>query len=547
MGFRAVVLLRVVLLFSCGNLCAATQNWFNLNNNETLDQIPQENVTTSLQLPGSPQTTDDQSNETELRGLVRPPVIYQLRTYQLRSPAISKKKLPQPPVRQMQTIEHLMRSKAGKPTSEQLQSGETDHAQELLKLPVQSPDLNSPVKQESKVLVKFEQRVPVPADSVSVHCSEEEVTVWVKQNFLGNSQLIHPSDLTLGGCAAIKTTDQVLEFQTELQGCGSTMTTTEEKLIYTFSLIYAPTPIGKTLILKTNPAEVVIECHYQRKHYVSSDALRPTWKLFASDMLAEQQLHFSLHLMTEDWQSQRASSVYWLNDVMHIEASVLQGHHVPLRVYADSCVATAYPNPNSYPQYHFISNHGCLTDAKLTGAKSYFMQRSQEDKLHFQLKAFRFYHDHRNSLYITCYLKATPIYTPITSQHKACSFLTEANRWVASDGDNKVCSCCETSCSEQRGKRSLAADADLQWEGMAALGPILLEENILEEQLTELSELPPEPVSLPHTQAVIQAVSYPSVALLCGVGAVLAVVLLVFTYAVTCHRLRKRTGHVVCT
>lgn len=41
----------------------------------------------------------------------------------------------------------------------------------------------------------------------------------------------------------------------------------------------------------------------------------------------------------------------------------------------------------------------CLTDPKLTaGAKSYFMQRSQEDKLNFLLKAFRFHQDHRNSV-----------------------------------------------------------------------------------------------------------------------------------------------------
>lgn len=31
---------------------------------------------------------------------------------------------------------------------------------------------------------------------------------------------------------------------------------------------------------------------------MSSGALRPTWKPFASDMLAEQGLHFSLRLMT---------------------------------------------------------------------------------------------------------------------------------------------------------------------------------------------------------------------------------------------------------
>lgn len=41
--------------------------------------------------------------------------------------------------------------------------------------------------------------------------------------FLGNGQLISPSDLTLGGCAALHTADHVLQFQTELQGCGGTL------------------------------------------------------------------------------------------------------------------------------------------------------------------------------------------------------------------------------------------------------------------------------------------------------------------------------------
>lgn len=38
----------------------------------------------------------------------------------------------------------------------------------------------------------------------------------------------------------------------------------EDALTYSFSLVYSPTPIANTVILKTNPAEVVIECHYQR-------------------------------------------------------------------------------------------------------------------------------------------------------------------------------------------------------------------------------------------------------------------------------------------
>ncbi|XP_041822243.1 zona pellucida sperm-binding protein 3-like [Chelmon rostratus] len=543
MGFREAVLFVFVFLLSGGNLCAATQNWSNSSTNETLNRTSQEQEASVRELPRPPQPTDHRSNRTEHGDPVGFPVSYRLKIYQLR-----KKKPLQPLAERTPTVQNLQGSEAGELTSEQLEPRETAPAPELLKLPIQGPDLNPPVRQESKVLVTFEPRVPAPAVSAAVRCGDAEVTVEVKRNFLGNGQLIRPSDLTLGGCAALDTADHVLQFQTALQSCGSTLTMTDEALIYSFSLMYSPRPIGNTVILKTNPAEVVIECHYRRRLYVSSAAVRPAWTPFASDALAEQQLRFSLRLVTENWQSQRPSSVYFLSDVMHIEAAVLQGHHVPLRVYVDSCVATVTPDPGSLPRYPFISNHGCLSDAKLTGAKSYFMQRSQEDKLHFQLKAFRFHQDHRNSVYITCRLKATSVSVPIDPQHKACSFLTEANRWVASGGDNKVCSCCETSCSEQRRQRRLAADAvdslpaDLDWEGTAALGPILVEEKVLEE---ELSELRPGPLVQIHK--VTQAASYTSIALLCGVGAALAVVLLVFMGAVICSRLHKPTGHAVCT
>uniref|UniRef100_A0A665TBA8 Zona pellucida sperm-binding protein 3 n=1 Tax=Echeneis naucrates TaxID=173247 RepID=A0A665TBA8_ECHNA len=536
MGFRQPVLLGFVLLFSCVNLCVASQNWFNLSTNEMLNQIPHEADTAGTQLPRSPQTRDHQSNWTEEGDLVRSPLSYRLRSYQLRNPAVSK----QNPV-QEQTFQNPENSKATALTSEQQEPEEAvlDWGQEL----------NPSVKQESKVLVKLEQRVPVPAESVAVRCGERKVTVEVKQDFLGNGQLIRPSDLTLGGCTAVDTTDHILHFQTELHGCSSNMN--KDFLIYSFSLIYSPSPIGTTFIYKTNQAEVAIQCHYQRRHYVSSNALSPTWRLFSSDMKAEQQLDFSLRLMTADWHSLRSSSVYFLSDVMHIEAAVLHGHHVPLRIYVDSCVATVSPDPGSQPSYPFISNHGCLIDAKLTGAKSFFMQRSQEDKLHFLLKAFRFHQDHRNSLYLTCHLKATTLSAPINSQNKACSFLTEANRWVASGGDNEVCSCCETSCSEQRGKRSLAADAadyislppDLQWERTTTVGPILLVENNLAD-LRMVSKLPPEPAPLLQTHEVTQAASHASIALLCGVGAALTVVLLVFM-AVTYSRLHKAADYAV--
>uniref|UniRef100_A0A672FMA9 Zona pellucida sperm-binding protein 3 n=1 Tax=Salarias fasciatus TaxID=181472 RepID=A0A672FMA9_SALFA len=297
-----------------------------------------------------------------------------------------------------------------------------------------------------QVQLEFEQRVPVPADSVSVHCGEGKVTVEVKQNFLGNGQLIHPTDLTLGGCPAADTTAHVLQFQTELHGCGSTMTMTEEALVYTFTLTYSPTPIRNTFILKTNPVKVGVQCIVLPAPPRSFPRASSKFHLIGS--------------MAPDWQSQRPSSVYFLSDVMHVEASVLQSHHVPLRIYVDSCVATTSPSPYSQPQYSFIGNHGCFADAKLTGAKSYFLPRGQEDKLQFQLKAFN------------CCL-AHVFFPPTALRCNGLEILTKCvcvprGRWVASGGDNEVCSCCESSCREPRLKRSLADD------GTASIQPVAL-------------------------------------------------------------------------
>lgn len=57
----------------------------------------------------------------------------------------------------------------------------------------------------------------VPGNGLDLSCAFSSL-------FLGNGQLIRPSDLTLGGCAALDAADHILQFQTELQGCGSTMT-----------------------------------------------------------------------------------------------------------------------------------------------------------------------------------------------------------------------------------------------------------------------------------------------------------------------------------
>ncbi|XP_014006850.2 zona pellucida sperm-binding protein 3-like [Salmo salar] len=234
------------------------------------------------------------------------------------------------------------------------------------------------VKEEAKEPVKFELKNPVSATSGAVQCREDVVWVKVKQDFLGKGPPI----------------------------------------------------------VRTN--EVGVECHYIRKHNVTSNALKPTWVPFASTKVAEQQLVFSLMLMTfsslsDDWQFERPSSIYFLGHVMSIEASIIQAHHTTLHVYVDSCVATLAPEMASKPRYSFIENHGCLTDARQTGSKSHFLQQIQDDKLQFQLEAFRFHQDERSSMYITCHLRARSASASIDSEHEACSFTTEANRFVYGD------------------------------------------------------------------------------------------------------------------
>ncbi|XP_048835569.1 zona pellucida sperm-binding protein 3-like isoform X4 [Brienomyrus brachyistius] len=323
-------------------------------------------------------------------------------------------------------------------------------------------------KQVAPALAKSVTSIQVNPDAVSVVCGEDYVVVLVQPILFGNGQPINASDITFGGCTPTgQDASGTVRFQSVLQGCGSTLTMTADALVYSFVLIYAPSGINGLPIVRTNGAMVGIECHYLRKQNVSSNALVPTWIPYYATMAAEAQLSFSLRLMDDAWQNERASNVYFLGSVLNIEASVLVGNSQPLRVFVDSCVATLVPDVTSVPSYAFVQNSGCLTDAKVTGSRSQFLPRKQDDKLQLQLDAFRFSQDGRSSLYITCSLRATVASVPVDSQHKACSFSLAANRWVSVDGNDQVCGCCDTSCG-------LAGVAGAQ--GTGVLGPIAIQQ-----------------------------------------------------------------------
>ncbi|KAA0708889.1 Zona pellucida sperm-binding protein 3 [Triplophysa tibetana] len=322
--------------------------------------------------------------------------------------------------------------------------------------------------------VPFEQRTPSPTVSVAARCEENFVQVEVKKDFYGNGQLVNPAFLSLGGCGAVGEDPdaQILMFESELQTCGSSLTMTADELVYTFTLRYTPEAVGGTPILRAEAADVAIECHYPRLHNVSSNALIPAWVPFAATRVEEEVLVFSLKLMTDDWMFERPANQYFLGQFMNFEASVKQYNHVPFRVFIDDCVATAAPDVNSVPRYSFIENYGCMVDAKLTGSPSRFMRRVQNDKLQFQLEAFRFLQTGSGSVYVTCALKAVIASTTTNPESKACSF---ADGWTSADENDQVCMCCDATCGSSRKGRSLS-DSGLVSEFEVTIGPIVISE-----------------------------------------------------------------------
>ncbi|XP_033863343.3 zona pellucida sperm-binding protein 3-like isoform X1 [Acipenser ruthenus] len=323
--------------------------------------------------------------------------------------------------------------------------------------------------------------------TVAAQCGEDKVVVTVQRDLFGIGQLIKASDVSLGSCGVTRQDDvmQSVIFEAQLQECGSTLMMVADQLVYSFTLKYQPSRNSNQPIVRTNSAGVGIECRYMRKHNVSSNALRPTWRPFSSTKSAEGALNFSLKLLADDWLTQRTSSVYFLGDVLNIEASVEGTNHMPLRLFVDSCVATMVPDRTASPRYVFIDNSGCLVDAKVSGSGSRFISpRVQNTKLQLRLDAFRFYSDHRSSIYITCHLKVTAASQNVDSVNKACSFAASSSRWSSVDGSDQVCSCCNTgSCGMgapygKRQGREAAGSMVLDWESDARVGPLFIQETL---------------------------------------------------------------------
>ncbi|CAB1441011.1 unnamed protein product [Pleuronectes platessa] len=338
---------------------------------------------------------------------------------------------------------------------------------------------------EPKAEVPFELVFPVAAASVAVECRERDAVVEVKRDLFGIGKLINPADLTLGTCPAFGEDQaaQVLIYQSDLSNCGSTLALTEDSLIYTFTLNYIPQSLPGSSVVRTSRAAVIVECHYQRKQDVSSLPLQPLWIPFSAVKVSEEFLYFTLKLLTDDFNFERPSNMYFLGDTINIEATVEQFFHTPLRVFVNNCVATLSSDVSSFPRYAFIENNGCLVDARITDSSSRFLDRHADNKLRFQLEAFRFQNVESGIIYITCQLEAPTAASGFTTDQRACSYVN--GMWREASGVNEVCESCDVMTASGQGLSSPGrkirdvsqeSSESYKWEGQVTLGPIHIKE-----------------------------------------------------------------------
>ncbi|CAH7256294.1 zona pellucida sperm-binding protein 3 [Phodopus roborovskii] len=284
-----------------------------------------------------------------------------------------------------------------------------------------------------------------PTSSVEVDCLEAEFLVTVSRDLFGTGKLIQPGDLTLGSesCQPLVSVDtDVVRFKAQLHECSNRVQVTEDALVYSTLLLHEPRPVRGLSILRTNRAEVPIECRYPRQGNVSSHAIRPTWIPFSTTVSSEETMAFSLRLMEENWNTEKLSPTFHLGEVAYLQAEVQTGSHLPLQLFVDHCVATPSPDQTASPYHVIVDFHGCLVDGLSESFSAFQAPRPRPETLQFTVDVFHFANYSRNMVYITCHLKVTPANQIPDELNKACSFNRTSKSWLPVEGDADICDCC---------------------------------------------------------------------------------------------------------
>ncbi|KAM6905332.1 zona pellucida sperm-binding protein 3-like [Xenentodon cancila] len=285
--------------------------------------------------------------------------------------------------------------------------------------------------------------------TVRVECTETSMIIFVQADLFRNGRLVSPGELFLGDaqysnteqCQAVPAGQHEYVIEAGLQDCGSRLSISGDDVIYSNKLRFLPAFSHHAITRKVHAA-VPVSCHYKRTHTVSSNAQHQALTFSKSAKFSTGNSPFSLKLMAGDWSTELFSNSFHLGDLVRLEASYTGPD--PRRLFIDSCVATLMPDVTSVPRYYFIENNGCFSDSRGGGSSARFRPRLRADSLQLQLDAFLFHNDLRNTVFITCQLKAAPRMWQSTQSNKNCNYVQSG--WKNVDGHDGVCQCCDGVC-----------------------------------------------------------------------------------------------------
>ncbi|XP_029293959.1 LOW QUALITY PROTEIN: zona pellucida sperm-binding protein 3-like [Cottoperca gobio] len=314
--------------------------------------------------------------------------------------------------------------------------------------------------------------------TVHVRCTDASMFIVVKADVFKNGHLVSPGELFLGGaehsqssqCRAVAAGDSEYVIEAALQDCGSKLSISEDYVTYSNHLIISPAASYYGITRRAH-AVVPVSCHYQRKYFVSSNAQHSlsTPAKYPTDA-------FSLKLMNDGWTTEMFSTVFYIGDLLYLEATYTAPDSEHRLLFINDCVVTLTPDTSSVPRYYLIGNYGCLDDAKEEGSNALFHPRTRASSLRLQLDALLFHQDSRNSIFITCQLKATTEMWRSSSINKACNYVH--SRWINVDGSDDVCRCCDNTCYKRSPNSNTnlrpVITEDIMACGTVTLGPLMV-------------------------------------------------------------------------
>ncbi|XP_034029515.1 zona pellucida sperm-binding protein 3-like [Thalassophryne amazonica] len=205
----------------------------------------------------------------------------------------------------------------------------------------------------------------VPVEPVSIRCSRNKLQVRVRKSVLGpGTSQYH---LRLGTCNASQYSRDSIDFDHDLDLCGTTRTVINNQIVFSNVLHYDP-PRGPGPIRRTGAFMVPVVCHYNRYHYSYKIGYRPKIRLRKIHKPMKNREKLILTARNAEWERLSASDHYSLGKPMYFQAEApsVSQHE---RLYIHMCYATPRNPRTSTPQFPVVANFGCMVESKYSHSR----------------------------------------------------------------------------------------------------------------------------------------------------------------------------------